>query len=603
MRKVELRKRGYFGRSGVAVALLVVLGLLLTACGDATPTSPISTAPASLSTAVPTTASATIAPSQTAGPAVATTVATTSVTSLATTPATVVTTAAVTTAAAGKSPRPGLLREASGNADPPTLDPAGLGATRQILLNLFGGLTTYNENGEIIGLGAEKWTVSDDGKIYTFTLRSDLKFQNGNPVKAGDVVWSFQRNLDPKRKAAAAFDLTDIDGAQDYLDGKASEIKGLAAKDDRTIEFTLNKVAPYFVAKLALPIAAILDKSEVEKNERWWEKHSASIGPFSLKEWKKGQSIRLAANPNYPLGKPKVDVEFLFVADAQTRQALYESGETDIQTSVPDTELDRIRKDASLSKQLIEPKVLTYRTYSLVLNPMAYAPFADVRVRQAVAMAIDRKTLVDKIFTTCAVPQGIIPAGTIPGYNPGVKVLEFNPEKAKELLAEAGFANGQNMPELVITQAGQGASDAYMQYFESQLRTNLGMKVRLDVLERGKYLTELRKKTSLHAFFEGVSGNYLDPQTMLSLPLYSKSSANLYGYESQEFDRLIVAADSEKNTSKRFELYGQAEQQALNDAIWQPMCQGYSKWLVKPYVTGYRLNALGILPYDKIAVS
>jgi oligopeptide transport system substrate-binding protein len=578
------------------LAIFAFLSLILAACGD----SPSSTVAPRQTTVATTNAASTIAPSQTAGPVVATTVA-----AAATANAAQTTVAATTAASIGttKSPRPGLLREASGNADPPTLDPAGLGATRQILLNLFGGLTTYNENGEIVGLATEKWTVSSDGKIYTFTLRNDLKFQNGNPVKVADVIWSFERSLDPKRKAAAAFDLTDIAGAQDYLDGKATEIKGIVAKDERTVEFTLNKNAPYFVAKLALPIAAILDRTEVEKNERWWEKHTASVGPFSLQEWKKGQSIRLAANPNYPLGKPKVDVEFLFVPDAQARQALYEAGETDIQTSVPDTELDRLRSDAQLSKQLVEPKVLSYRTYSLALNPAAYAPFQDVRVRQAVMHAIDRKTLVEKIFTTCALPQGIVPAGTIPGYSPNPKVLDFNPERAKQLLAEAGYPNGQGLPELVITQAGQGASDTYMQYFESQLRTNLGVKVRLEVLERGKYLTEFRKKNVLHAFFEGASGNYLDPQTMLSVPLYSKSPANLYGYASPQFDALVEAADAEPNAAKRFELYGQAEQQVLTDAIWQPMCQGYSKWLVKPYVTGYRLNALGILPYDKIVLS
>jgi ABC-type transport system substrate-binding protein len=471
------------------------------------------------------------------------------------------------------------------------------------MLNIFGGLVAYNEKSELVPLAAEKWTLSADGKIYTFTLRSDLKFQNGKMVKASDVVWSFTRSLDPKRKAPAAFSLTDIVGAADYLDGKATEISGIKAPDDKTVEITLNQITPYFLAKLPLPIAAILDRTEVEANERWWEKHAASVGPYSLQEWKKGQSIRLAANPYYALGKPKVDVEFVYVADAQARQAMYEAGEVDIVTSVPDAELERIRKDPALSKQLIEQNVPSYRTYGLVLNPLAYEPFKDVRVRQAVSMAIDRKTLVEKVFTTCAVPEGLVPKGTIAGYNPNVKVPEYNPEMAKKLLAEAGYPNAQNLPPLTIVQVGQGQSDAYMQYFESQLRTNLGMQIKLEVMERGKYLTELRKRTSLQAFFEGVSGDYLDPHAMLSAPLSSRSTSNLYGYSNPEFDRLIASADAELNAAKRFELYGQAEQLALNDAIWTPMCQGYTKILAKPYVTGVRLNPLGLMPYDRIVVS
>jgi oligopeptide transport system substrate-binding protein len=574
---------------GLSLAALLMAGLLLTACGDSTATSSPSTTTASS----PTTPATTLAPDKTVG-----------VTQVTPTLAAATSAAATTGAAAqgAKSPSPGLLREANPFANPGSLDPTGVGTTRQLLVNIFGGLVTYNEKNEIMPLGAAKWQVSDDGKVYTFTLRSDLKFQNGNPVKASDVVWSLTRSLDPKIKATAASNLTDIAGAEDYLNGKATEVSGLKAKDDQTLEVTLKGPAPYFLAKLTLPIAAILDRTEIEKNERWWEKHTASIGPFILQEWKKGQYIHLAANPYYVYGKPKVDVEFQYVADSQARQALFASGKVDIVWSSGEASFEQIKDDPELSKYLVQPKNLTFTAYPLVLNPKAYAPFKDIKVRQAVAMAIDRKTLVDKVFTSCALPDGIIPPGTIAGYNSPAKALEYNPEKARQLLAEAGYPGGQGLPELVISQAGQGSSSAYMEYFQQQLTTNLGMKVKLEVVERSKFVAEERKKTSLHSFYDRVVADYLDPQGLLTLPLSSKSTANIYGYESDTFDQLVTAADSELNASKRFDLYAKAEQQAITDAVWVPICQIYTRLIVKPYVTGYNFSPLGIMPYDKVEI-
>jgi ABC-type transport system substrate-binding protein len=470
------------------------------------------------------------------------------------------------------------------------------------MVNIFGGLVTNDSKGALIPMAAEKWTVSDDGKVYTFTLRNGLKFQNGNPVKASDVVWSLNRSLDPKRKAAAATQLIDIAGAEDYYSGKATEVSGLKALDDNTVQITLNKIAPYFLAKLSLPIAAILDRTEVEKNERWWEKHTASIGPFFLKDWKKGQSIYLAANPNYVFGKPKTDVEIRYVADAQARLAMFVKGDVDIVWSVGDTIFDQIKEDPELSKFLIQPKELTYTAYPLVLNPKSYQPFQDVRVRQAVAMSIDRKTLIEKVFTSCTLPDGIIPPGTIPGYPTTTKALEFNPTKAKALLAEAGYPNGQGMPELTIVQAGTGSSLAYMEFFQSQISTNLGMKVKLDVMERSKFVAEERKGTTLNSFYDRVVADYLDPQGLLSLPLHSKSSANIFGYSNDKFDKLVEAADVELNASKRFDLYAQAEQLAVSDAVFVPICQIYTRLVAKPYVTGYQFSPIGILPYDKVEV-
>jgi len=594
-----LRSKNVFAKKSrhlrLGATIFLLAGLLLSACGDNTAT------PVPATTTAAATTAATLAPNQTVGPAVVNTAATTTAaaTTAAATSAAAATTAAATSA---KSDHPGLLREANMYANPASLDPVGSGTTRQIMVNIFGGLVTNNSKGEILALAAEKWQISTDGKVYTFTLRKDLKFQNGNPVKASDVVWSLTRSLDPKLKAAAAVNLTDIAGAEDYYTAKATEISGLKALDDSNVQITLNKVAPYFLSKLALPIASIIDRTEVEKNERWWEKHTASIGPFILKEWKKSQSIYLSANPNYVFGKPKTDVEMLYVTDAQARLAMFAKGDVDIVWSVGDTIFDQIKEDPELSKFLIQPKELTYTAYPLILNPKAYPPFQDVRVRQAVAMSIDRKTLIDKVFTSCKLPDSIIPPGTIPGYPTTVKALEYNPTKAKQLLADAGFPGGQNLPEFSIVQAGTGSSSAYMEFFQSQINTNLGMKVKLEVMERSKFVAEERKKTSLASFYDRVVADYLDPQSLLTIPLHSKSSSNIFGYESATFDKLVEAADAELNATKRYELYAQAEQVAVNDAVFVPICQIYTRLVAKPYVSGYQFSPIGILPYDQVEV-
>ncbi|HEU5090794.1 MAG TPA: ABC transporter substrate-binding protein, partial [Roseiflexaceae bacterium] len=223
-----------------------------------------------------------------------------------------------------------------GISDLTSIDPAkpGDAPTITVINNVFGGLVRLDDKLQVQPDGASEWKVSDDGKTYTFTLRDGLKFADGTPVTAGDFAYSINRALSPDTASyGAPFQLGHILGAQDVVDGKATEASGIKAVDDKTLEITLDQPIAYFLAQLTYPYTFVVPKSLVESGADW-ETRAYGTGPYKVQEWKRGQSVLLTANENYWAGTPGIpNILHVFNKDSETAFQLYQTGELDIMGS------------------------------------------------------------------------------------------------------------------------------------------------------------------------------------------------------------------------------------------------------------------------------
>jgi ABC-type transport system substrate-binding protein len=447
---------------------------------------------------------------------------------------------------------PGTLRYAI-STEPTTLDPALVsdGPTIDVLHQLYEGLVGWDEKNQVVPkLAAAMPTVSPDGKTYTFTLRDGVTFSNGRAVTAEDVKYSIARSLDPKLNSPVAETyLNDIVGAMDVLRGKATDLAGVKVIDPKTVQISLVAPRGYFLGKLTYPTAYVVAKEEIAKGpdapggaKTIDENNSVGTGPFTLKSYTRQNRLVLAANENYWAGRPKLStIERPIVLDARQRHSLYEQGQLDLLIDMPTSDYERDRDDPTLKDHV---KIFDRaQVFYLGMNQTRYKPFRDKRVRQAIGHAIDKDAIVEAVMQGVSPKaEGIIPIG-IPGYDPQFKGLAHDPEKAKQLLAAAGYANGANLPPLELTfrESTPNLRKA-AEIIQEQLK-QIGIPISLKEMEWGAYLraTDARQIDMFHMRW---SADYLDAQNFLSVLLHSKAAENRTAYRNPEYDALIEKADA-----------------------------------------------------------
>ncbi|MEA3459548.1 MAG: peptide ABC transporter substrate-binding protein, partial [Chloroflexota bacterium] len=279
-------------------------------------------------------------------------------------------------------------------ADPPTLDPALAqdATSAEYIVEIFSGLVTINPDLEIAPDIAESWEVGEDGKVYTFHLGEDAKFHDGMPVTAHDFKYSIERACDPRiaSPVADAY-LRDIVGAKDKLRGVAAEVSGVRVIDDHTLEIEIDAPKVYFLYNLTYPVAFVVDERNVERGGRTWTDRPNGTGPFKLAEYRLGEKIVLERNEFY-YGDPKPALERVnYILAGGSAMTMYETGELDA-VPVGLVDIERVTDPANpLHKELTI--VQTLSTYYLGFN-VQEPPFDDVKVRQALNMAIDKQKIV-----------------------------------------------------------------------------------------------------------------------------------------------------------------------------------------------------------------
>jgi ABC-type transport system substrate-binding protein len=328
--------------------------------------------------------------------------------------------------------------------DVTTLDPA-IGYDWQnwsIIKSIFGGLMDYKPGTtELEPELAESFTVSPDGLTYTFKLRPGVKFQNGRAMTAADVKYSIERAVQPETQSPGAGFYDSIDGYADVSGGKAKELKGIETPDDATVVFHLNRPDAPFLHKLALNFAHVVPKEEVEKWGTDFGKHPVGTGAFKLAEWTLGQRIVLERNPDYfRKGLPHLD-KIVFEVGQEPVVALLrlQRGEVDILgDGIPPAKFLEVMQDPTYKDLIIQGSQL--HTGYVTMNVKA-KPFDDVRVRQAVNMAINKDRVIRIINGRAKPANQPLPPG-IGGYDPDYKGYAYDVDGAKKLMAEAGQADG-----------------------------------------------------------------------------------------------------------------------------------------------------------------
>jgi len=491
-------------------------------------------------------------------------------------------------------------------SDPPTFDPALVTDTTSasIIVEIFSGLVTLNKDLEIIPDLAESWVISDDGKKYTFSLRKDIKFSNGDPVTAEDFKWSIERAANPDTGSMnAEVYLGDILGVKEVIEsgGEINEVVGLKVIDKKTLEITIDEPKTYFLAKLTYPTAFVLNKNYVEQQGESWIDSPVGTGPFILSEYQIGQTLKLKKNENYWGEKAKVDGIIMNLAGGVS-MAMYENDEIDI-TGVGLADLERVKDpNDSLNKDLVNvPPQFSLNYIGFNVN---MPPFDDVNFRKALSYAVDKEIIADKIYSGLTKPSySIIPPG-FPGYSPSIKGIEFNEELAKEYLSKSKYSDPSSRPRIIVTIPGTGGSPGLdTEVISDMWKETLGVEVEIQQVEWATYLQDMNRKRLQLWAGSGWQADYADPQDFIDVLFYSKSDVNHGNYSNPDVDKLILEARTETDNNRRFLLYNQAEQIIVDDAAIFPLwfdTDGYA--LVKPWVKGYEFTPIIVPKFKDVEI-
>ena len=482
--------------------------------------------------------------------------------------------------------------------DPPTLDPhlTTDATSATIIVEVFGGLMTIDANLDVVPDLAESWDVSDDGTVYTFRIRPDATFHDGKPVTAEDVRWSLERATNPLTEAPNVDQyLGDILGVDAKLGGDALEISGVRVINERTIEITIDAPKSFFLAKLTYPTAFVLDRDSIEANPKNWFRKPNGTGPFRMTEYKVGETLKLSRNEGYHLGPPKL-AEVEMILSGGTSMLMYENDEIDI-AGVGLADLDRLLDpNHSLNGQLMRAAP-SFSIQYIGLN-VNEPPLDDVKVRQALNLAIDKREIATIVLGDQVVPAtGILPPG-FPGFSSSVSGYGFDPERAMQLLRESKYGDDlDNLPPITITTPGSfGANVSLdMEVVLAMWEKNLGIRTEFQQTEFATFLKDLNKRR-FQMFDIGWIADYPDPENFLDILFYSDSSNNHTNYNNPEVDALLERARVETDETLRYSIYNEVEQTILDDAPWIPLWYSGERYLlVKPNVHDYLQTPL-IIP-------
>ena len=481
---------------------------------------------------------------------------------------------------------------------PQTLDPAKtLGGPDGALGHIFSGLVMLNTDLQVQPDLAAGWEVSEDGLLYTFYLNPNAAFHDGRPLTAQDVVYSWKRAADPQTGSDTVLTyLGNIAGVREKVAGETAEDEGLQVIDDHTFSARLVEPDVTFLAKLAYPVAFVVDRQNVSEPD--WEHHPNGSGPFRLQTWQDDDLIILERNDSYYRDLARVS-HVAYDLGPGLPLSKYETGQIDL-VGISSSTLERVQDpNSELHNDL--RTVVTMCTSTIGLNN-ELPPFDDARVRQAFNYALDKGRLIETFSGGNAlVANGPLPPG-MPGYG-GLdgESYPFDVEKARSLLAEAGYEDPADMGTLLFTTQGYGDIGPYITAVITLWQEALGVTIEPVLLDPFTYYDELYAGNVGHFFSSGWCADYPDPQNFLEVLYHTGSEQNLSRFSDQGIDTLLDEARVEQDVSRRLALYQEAERRIVEAAPVVFIEHDISAVLVSPNLEGYELTPIGIPQWHRVS--
>ena len=505
--------------------------------------------------------------------------------------------------------RQGILHVGNGD-EPQELDPhivTGRIEYNLCLALLEGLINQHPEDLSLIPGVAHSWEISEDGRHYRFVLREDARWSNGDPVTAHDFIWSWQRALLPELGNNYAYMLYYIKNAQRFHQGETGDFAevGVAAPDDLVLAVELENPVPFFLQLLTHQSYFPVHRATIEafgdpaqRGSQWTRPgNHVGNGPFKLKEWTLNRRIVVEKNEHYwdAAAVRLNQIVFYPVQNATTEERMFRAGQLHLTTGVPMDKIEYYRKE--------NPQALRtfpfFATYYYMINTTA-APLHQKKVRQALALAIDRQQLTERVTKGGEQPAFSFTPPGVNGYV-AAQSIEYDAQRARALLAEAGYPDGAGMPALELMYNTSEGHRRIAIAIQQMWKTNLNVDVTLSNQDWKVYLDK-RDSMDYQIARAGWIGDYLDPNTFLDM-YTSHSGNNDTGWAHARYDALLAQAAARTDPDARHAVLREAEALLLEELPIIPIYTYVSKTLVAPGVQGWSPNILDIHPYKHIALA
>jgi peptide/nickel transport system substrate-binding protein/oligopeptide transport system substrate-binding protein len=454
---------------------------------------------------------------------------------------------------------------------------------------------------------ASSWDVSADGKSYTFHIRPNLKFSNGDPLTANDFAYAIDRAFGPDifgTSYTPDYYLggqgginAGIVGGEDRGNGKIPSMigQGLVVVNDTTLQINITGPALWFLEALTYPVSYPVDKKVVDQfGASWWDGHFVGAGPFELKSFQHKVKLVAVPNPNWWGDKPTLtEVDMPIIADSTTSWNNFQANQVDV-SPVPAADYN-IAKAYGPSRFYEGPSL----SVGYVAPNSKVAPFDNVTVRQAFAESVDRDKLANQVLSGASLPSNhIVPQG-MPGYNANLKGLPFDPNDAKAKLLSV-YPDVSKMPAVTLEYSKSVTGDKLYAAMQQDWQTYLGVHVNLNAVDFGQLLNDVGSKNAAgiypNQFYAlGWIADYPDPQDFMDLVI-STSSNNNMNFSNTDVDGLVAKGDSGLDANARLGFYNQAEEIAVQQVAWIPITQGKTIYVFQKWVSGYNVSAQGTTP-------
>lgn len=476
------------------------------------------------------------------------------------------------------------------NADIQTADVQKTSKDYEVPFNIFDRLVDVevdaDGNSKIVPSLAESWDISDDGLEYTFHLRQGVKFHNGNDFTAEDVAYTFHRMLTVEGGVNTEF-IDQIKGADELLAGETDTLEGVEVVDDYTVKVTLKEPFAGFLASISSPGVSIYDSEATEAaGDQFGMDPAVTVGtgPFEFASWSFNNQLVLTRNEDYwkgASGLPGVVIKI--IPDTETQSMMFESGELDI------LDLDYAADSVDRFTETYPDQIVQGPRVGIVYFTMNFnkEPFQDVRVRKAVQMSIDRQAILDALYGGRGqVEQGIFPHGLI-GFNPDQEEIKYDPEAAKALLAEAGYADGFDM-EIAADSSASDTMTMALEIVSDQL-AEVGIRAEIKNYDESTWL-ETRKSGELGSFMSTWSADYNDPDNFIYTFFGNEEKTRIrsINYPDTEVMERVAKARTIVNEDERLAEYKALEEKIIHeDAAWVPMFSRLHLFAVSKRVQGF----------------